>query len=412
MTRLLFGDCREVLARMGTASVDAVVTDPPYELGFMGKKWDNTGIAYDAGLWAEIMRVLKPGGHVVAFGATRTYHRMACAIEDAGLEIRDSLHWMYGSGFPKSRDLAKDLDKQEGIWRGRAGGIVSENPAMSGGNYERTPKGKPVTEAAAAWDGWQTALKPAHEPFVLARKPLIGTLVENVVTYGAGVININACRVPAFDGYEKAWDRPVSTNIGAKGGAFISTGEQHTVDISGNKPSGGRWPTNVVLSHSIGCMPNACLDGCPVQGIDRQSGEEVSKFFPVLNWDPEYDGAFFYQKKVSRSEREAGCESLEAKTPTGAEIGVGLKSPRAGAGRTQDTLHNNHPTVKPWRLMEWCIRLVTPPGGIVLDPFMGSGSTGIAAVHARAQFIGIEREPEYIQIAAARIAHARSMYEY
>jgi len=337
---------------------------------------------------------------------------MACAIEDAGLEIRDSLHWMYGSGFPKSRDLAKDLDKQEGIWRGRAGGIVSENPAMSGGNYERTPKGKPVTEAAAAWDGWQTALKPAHEPFVLARKPLIGTLVENVVTYGAGVININACRVPAFDGYEKAWDRPVSTNIGAKGGAFISTGEQHTVDISGNKPSGGRWPTNVVLSHSIGCMPNACLDGCPVQGIDQQSGEEVSKFFPVLNWDPEYDGAFFYQKKVSRSEREAGCESLEAKTPTGAEIGVGLKSPRAGAGRTQDTLHNNHPTVKPWRLMEWCIRLVTPPGGIVLDPFMGSGSTGIAAVHARAQFIGIEREPEYIQIAAARIAHARSMYEY
>jgi len=406
MTRLLFGDCREVLARLGTASVDAVVTDPPYELGFMGKKWDSTGIAYDVDLWREVARVLKPGGHVLAFGATRTYHRMACAIEDAELEIRDSLHWMYGSGFPKGLDPAKSLDKHSGIWRGRAGAVMSDNTAMSGGNYERAPKGRAVTEAAANWEGWNTALKPAHEPFVLARKTFDTTLIDNILAYGTGPINIDICRVPSDDGFEKAWDNPVRTNIGAKGGAYITTGEQHEVDITANRPVGGRWPPNVVLSHGPGCVPGACLSGCPVFGLDAQESG-VSKFFPVIDLDTDYGDPFYYASKVSRSEREAGCERFDVR-PAGGLI-----------GRNDGTLggepvkrRNNHPTVKPWRLMQWCINLVTPPGGIVLDPFMGSGSTGIAAVHSRRMFIGIEREPDYLGIARARIAHAQSLYEY
>lgn len=409
MNRLLFGDCRAALAHIGTHSIDAVVTDPPYELGFMGKSWDSTGIAYDVTLWREIFRVLKPGGHLVAFGATRTYHRMACAIEDAGLEIRDSLHWMYGSGFPKSRDVSKDLDKQAGIWRGKAGAVMSDNTAMSGGNYERTPKGRAVTEAAAAWDGYGTALKPAHEPFVLSRKPFAGTLAENVCLEGTGVININACRVPSDDGFEKAWDKPVRTNIGAKGGKFITTGAQHEVDITANRPVGGRWPTNLVLSHGPGCMPGACTEKCPVPVLNAQEAG-VEKFFPVLNWDPEYDGAFFYHSKVSKSEREAGCDGLEARR--GGSLNMRTDAHAQSNGEDTGPRKNHHPTVKPWRLMQWCIKLACPTGGTVLDPFMGSGSTGIAATHARTNFIGIEREPEYFNIATARIAHARSLYEY
>jgi site-specific DNA-methyltransferase (adenine-specific) len=328
-------------------SIDSIVTDPPYELGFMGKKWDSTGIAYDATLWAECLRVLKPGGHLIAFGGTRTYHRMTCAIEDAGFEIRDCIQWIYGSGFPKSHNLDGD------------------------------------------WHGFGTALKPAVEPAVLARKPLSGTVADNVMTWGVGALNIDGCRVPSDDGFEKAWDKPVRTNIANGGGAF-GTGESSkrgtkAIDISANKPVGGRWPANVIFDEEAAQM------------LDEQSGHSVSKATPRNNgqfksFSKGFDYAhtthghsdsggasrFFYVAKASRAEREAGLDG---------------DSERA----------NHHPTVKPITLMRYLIRLVTPPGGTVLDPFMGSGSTGCAAMLEAMQFIGIELNAEYLEIARRRI---------
>jgi len=330
MARLLFGDCRDILRLMGDATVDAIVTDPPYELGFMGKAWDASGIAYNVDLWRELFRVLKPGGHLIAFGATRTYHRMACAIEDAGFEIRDSLHWIYATGWPKSTDLAKAADKRAGIWRGRAGDVVSENGAMSGGNYVRTPKGDPVTEAAWNWNGWGSALKPSHEPFILARKDFTGTLVDCVLSSGVGGLHIDACR--------------------------------HE----------GKWPMNVILSHDSACGAE-CVPECPIAQLEAHA-PGAAGYFPTI--PPIPDGSFRYVKKPGKEEKAAGCGD------------------------------NPHPTVKPTALMDWCIRLVAPHGGTVLDPFMGSGSTGISAINCGRHFIGIEQDPDFYMVSRARIAHA------
>lgn len=379
-SRLLSGDCREVLRLIGSDTLDAIVCDPPYEIGFMGRGWDSTGIAYDVGLWKEALRVLKPGGHLIAFGATRTYHRMAVAIEDAGFQLRDSLHWIYGSGFPKSTDLAKEADKQHGIWRGRAGAQISGNPAMSGGNYERTAKGDPVTESGWAWKGWGSALKPGHEPFVLARKPIPGTLIKNVLAYGLGGLNIDACRVPIKPGsvdFSRKQRQKESNGVTPFGTAHNIGKEIDTYK------EGGRWPANVVFSHSADCGSD-CANDCPVAALEAQY-PGASEFFPIIGGDT-FDLPFYYSPKVSRAEREAGCSRT---------------SPEAG-----EEISNTHPTVKPWRLMEWCINLVCPHGGLVLDPFMGSGSTGIAAVRSGRNFIGIEQNATYYEIARARIRHA------
>ena len=193
--KLINNDCIAAMKEMADDSVDSIVTDPPYELGFMGKSWDASGIAFNIEVWQEALRVLKPGGHLLAFSGSRTYHRMTVAIEDAGFEIRDQIQWIYGSGFPKSLDVSKAIDKQEGIWRGRAGAVTTENGSMSGANFERTPKEPPVTEFAKQWQGGGTALNPAHEPIVLARKPLIGTVAANVLTHGTGGLNIDGSRV-------------------------------------------------------------------------------------------------------------------------------------------------------------------------------------------------------------------------
>jgi site-specific DNA-methyltransferase (adenine-specific) len=403
MFRLLSGDCREALRLLGPDSVDAVVCDPPYELGFMGKGWDSTGIAYDVGLWKEALRVLKPGGHLIAFGATRTYHRMAVAIEDAGFQMRDSLHWIYGSGFPKSTDLSKEADKQAGIWRGRAGALTSGNPAMSGGNYARTAKGEPVTEAGWNLKGWGSALKPGHEPFVLARKPMPSTLIKNVLGYGLGGLNIDACRVPYKPGsvdFSRKQRQQRADGVVQFGAAGLIGKEIDTYK------EGGRWPANIVFSHSATCA-EACADDCPVAALEAQY-PGASEFFSVIGGDT-LDTPFFYSPKVSRVEREAGCEHLplvsgaEAVNRTEGSAGMG---PRAGAGRTAELVHNHHPTVKPWSLMAWCINLVCPANGVVVDPFMGSGSTGIAAVRTGRNFIGIEQNAAYYDIARARIGHA------
>jgi site-specific DNA-methyltransferase (adenine-specific) len=367
-----------MMATLEDASVDAVVCDPPYELGFMGKSWDASGIAYDVEVWRQALRVLKPGGHLLAFSGSRTYHRMTCAIEDAGFEIRDQIMWVYGSGFPKSLNVSIAIDKAAGAMGHRGKRVSVAGNRLNGGedipNAFSVAAHDPITDPARQWSGWGTALKPAHEPICLARKPLVGTVAANVLAHGTGAINVDGCRVAATDGYEKAWDRPVSTNIGAHGGAYITTGEQHTVDLSTNKPEGGRWPANFIHDGS--------------EEATAGLGEAAR---------------FFYTPKAGREDREEGCGHMEAKRPASHEANTNLTSPRAGAGRTAETVRNVHPTVKPTDLMRYLCRLVTPPGGTVLDPFTGSGSTGRGAVLEGFNFIGCELSPEYAEIARARI---------
>jgi len=484
------GDCREVMATLPAESVDAIVCDPPYGLSFMGKGWDHGVPGVD--FWVEALRVLKPGGHLIAFGGTRTYHRLAVAIEDAGFEVRDCLMWLYGSGFPKSLDVSKAMDKQNGEQRRpqylrftewmRSTGITAkqineitdsfmgshyltdrEQPAVPTeemfsklrphlptvpddieelvrmrtveaenfksrkvvsekrvdmfGEYEvqdirkmidpqKARPGIPLqqnhtkmvaitapnTDLAKEWHGWGTALKPAYEPAILARKPLRGTVADNVAQWGVGGLNIDGCRVPSDDGFEKAWDKPVNTNI-SNGSSAFGTGTStergtHLVDISANKPTGGRWPANVILDEEAAAA------------LDAQSGGA---------------SRFFYTAKASRSEREAGLDGVEAKAISNAKHGGNMmgsewvndsRHPEGGykTAITAPQRANHHPTVKPIALMRYMIRLVAPRGAVVLDPFMGSGSTGCAAMVEGMQFIGIDITPEYVDIARRRLA--------
>lgn len=377
---LYLGDCVEVMRAMPDASVDAIVTDPPYELGFMGKHWDGTGIAYSIEMWREALRVLKPGGHLAAFGGTRTYHRMACAIEDAGFEVRDCLAWMYGSGFPKSMDVSKAIDKAAGAERAVVGTRTDGAKRIyDNGDGARMPDEfyitAPATDAARQWDGWGTALKPAYEPIVLARKPLIGTVAANVLTHGTGALNIDGCRI------ETDW-------AADRGEAWLRSGRQATADAAWQGPSEkrdgstvadrvsplGRWPANVLLDEEAATL------------LDLENEEAPSRFF--------------YTAKASRSEREAGLEAFEeSRRSDGREKDI--ENPRL---RT-NARHNDHPTVKPVDLMRWLCRLVTPPGGVILDPFNGSGTTGMGALDEGFRYIGIEREQRYIEIARHRITH-------
>lgn len=370
--RILVGDCRVMMSTLPDASVDAVVCDPPYELGFMGKAWDASGIAYDVEVWRQALRVLKPGGHLLAFSGSRTYHRMTCAIEDAGFEIRDQIMWVYGSGFPKSLDVSKAIDKAAGAEREVVGkqkvpvghAFAGKVYGSDGSAHRVAPITAPATDVARQWSGWGTALKPAHEPICLARKPLVGTVAANVLAHGTGAINVDGCRV---DGAKTRapvghYERPSIGTVGHSG--FRDGRNDHL----------GRWPANFIH------------DGSEEATIGL--GEAAR---------------FFYTAKASREDREEGCGHLEAKRPASHEANTNLTSPRAGAGRTAETVRNVHPTVKPTELMRYLCRLVTPPGGTVLDPFTGSGSTGRGAVLEGFNFIGCELSPEYAEIALARI---------
>jgi DNA modification methylase/transcriptional regulator with XRE-family HTH domain len=489
--QILHGDCRQILPTIPTASVDSIVTDPPYELGFMGKRWDATGIAYDVEMWAECLRVLKPGGHLLAFGGTRTYHRMACAIEDAGFEIRDSIHWLYGSGFPKSLDVSKAIDRAggaspadqaallrrrreaEGLTREAVAEAVGSTPSsirdweegrarargaavefivpsdayrakladlLGYSSDERRKVGVAVsrvsdgstyglghsgalrsggnTDAAKQWDGWGTALKPAHEPIVVARKPLDGTVAANVLQHGTGALNIDACRI-------------------------------HEADKA------GRWPANVVLTHNSSCKQightqvrtgttyldnrttnyNAtsymitdgrtgihgyadnngmetvplyeCTPDCPI-GQLSQNTANAQRFFLNTEWDHiantnDHWPRYFYIAKPSKAERNNGLDGLPErnKYKAGGVGGTGgLRSVEAAVNATP--VANHHPTVKPLTLIRYLIKLVTPPDGTVLDPFAGSGTTLTAAILEHRHTIGIELTDEYHPIIHAR----------
>lgn len=335
---LYLGDCKEIMRDIPDNSVDSIVTDPPYGLSFMCKKWDYDVPGVD--IWAECLRVLKPGGHLLAFAGTRTQHRMAVRIEDAGFEIRDMIAWVYGSGFPKSHNLA------------------------------------------AEWRGWGTALKPAMEPITVARKPLIGTVAANVLAHGTGGLNIDGCRVACSD---KA-KFPLG-EYGPRMGVAYAQDEWSKTQVSrtGDDNTSGRWPANLI----------------------HDGSDEVVEQFP----SPHGAGG------ATDGRHCAGVRAGERNTPGGFQYGGA--APRYGdsgsaarffycakASKRDRGAENNHPTVKPTDLMAYLCRLVTPPGGVVLDPFMGSGSTGKAAVHEGFRFIGIEREPKYFDIACRRIEQA------
>jgi site-specific DNA-methyltransferase (adenine-specific) len=383
----------------------------------MGKGWDRgvPGVEF----WQEALRVAKPGAHLLAFGGTRTFHRLTVAIEDAGWEIRDCMMWLYGSGFPKSHDVSKAIDRAAGATREvvgidpryvgmseaakRAMGRVAFD-ASQGFSGDPSLITAPATPEASAWQGWGTALKPAWEPVIVARKPLSGTVADNVLRYGTGALNIDGCRVGAdlVTTSHTKWNG----TAGWQGNASTGTTSTHT----------GRWPANVMHDGSdevVAGFPDSHSSGGTAGGANGSvyangKGIPHPSFFNYA--DSGSAARFFYCAKASRTDRDEGCDHLPARSGADAverdEGTAGLQSPRAGAGRTADTVRNFHPTVKPTDLMRYLCRLVTPPAGLVLDPFCGSGSTGKAALLEGLRFVGVDLDPAHVAIAEARCQFA------
>lgn len=492
---LICADCLDAMQAMPEKSVDAIVTDPPYGLEFMGKEWDRFSGGFSknedwehgnlGGLprqrhrnikcpecdkwiydhppdnctcggirrtqmrqyeqfgyaWAvEALRVAKPGAHLLAFGGTRTWHRLACALEDAGWEIRDTIMWVYGSGFPKSHDISKAIDREAGAERevvgkrvyadgtvGHVGSRVGSNDGWKrpwqereGEEWQGKAQTAPATPDAARWQGWGTALKPAWEPIIVARKPVNCTVAENVLKWGTGGINVDGCRI----GF--ASDADEGETKGKNQHTHYKNPNSNRDSYSGSMPprqdytAQGRWPANLIHDGSdevLAGFPQSSVTGRRV--TEHKRTPAVNTPFTMGNPLAEYTDSgsaarFFYCAKASKQDRDEGCEGMPYHTAgecTDREEGTaGLESPRAGAGRTNGS-RNHHPTVKPTALMRYLCRLVTPPGGTVLDPFAGSGSTGKAAVLEGFEFVGIEKDAEYCEIARARIAKAQEQME-
>ena len=446
----IMGDSKVETKQLPENSFDAIITDPPYELGFMGKKWDSTGIAYDKEFWEGQLRVLKPGGHLLAFGGTRTYHRMTCAIEDAGFEIRDMIEWIYGSGFPKSLNIEKAINKMDGV-------KFKEKPANGVGFMNenddgyRTTKNQleqigDSTERANEWEGWGTALKPAHEPICVARKPFQGTVAENVLKWGNGGLNIDGCRIPLNGEPNPAG----SAKRVFKSNKFTDSKIYGDNTTTSDK---GRFPANLILeciceetkegqeignghfNSKVKMVDHTLYEGgfkdfeqqdgvlkekslihtnpdCPCYLLDAQSGQLSSGSISTVNSTKQNNvygkfnkanvndfhankgGAsrFFYCAKASKSERDEGVAGV-----------AGVGALRDG-GRPSEPRRNTHPTVKPVATMGYLIKLVTKPGYIVLDPFLGSGSTMFACRMTERQCLGYEIGEEY-----EKILHGHSM---
>ena len=417
--RVFLGDCRDVLKSLPDNSVDSVVTDPPYELGFMGKKWDSSGIAYDVTVWAECLRVLKPGGHLLAFGGSRTYHRLGVAIEDAGFEIRDTIAWISSKTFPKSLNVSKAIDKKLGVNRkivgsSRGVGVAAEDNLHGGINrgavgVKQVAVDIPVTEAgsdeARQWEGWGTGLKQVVEPVVLARKPLDGTVAENTLRWGVGGINIDKTRIATGDRFG--------------GGAKATSGFVNGYEGDGWQPGSaqGRWPANVILDEvSAGLLDEQ--SGVSVSKVANrgdvnfghfagyaENGASLKDETATIRGHGDSGGAsrFFYVAKASKRDRNEGLEELPLGQIFPQNNSLERKEMNATAG---SRVQNFHPTVKPTQLMRYLIKLVTPAGGTVLDPFTGSGSTGKAALLDGFQFVGAELTEEYLPIIEGRLRWA------
>jgi len=421
-TKLMLGDNIESLKKLPDNSIDSIVSDPPYGLSFMGKKWDYDVPSVD--FWKEVYRVLKPGGHVLSFGGTRTYHRMVVNIEDAGFEIRDQIMWLYGSGFPKSLNIGKAVQKLSGDIEviGKAKGA-----GTPGNTYINTDLKSEIDliRIDNEWEGWGTSLKPANEPICVARKPLSEkSVAENVLKWGTGGINIDGCRVN-FNG-----DKPKECELvdfrgdGSQMNLNASGKERKTIEDRNYIPNEeGRFPANIILDEIAGEL----LD--EQSGITKTNhkGNKTDKGIvggvngfgrgtEVARCDKGGASRFFYQAKVSKAERNMGLDDFEATTTGGKGHGLDRRCSHCNTSmlKPEDckceepnwitpAKKNTHPTVKPVSLMAYLCRLVTPPNGIVLDPFMGSGSTGIAARLEGFRFLGMEMDKDYFKIAESRI---------
>lgn len=449
MYHVMHSDALEALRELPDCSVDSIVTDPPAGIGFMGRNWDSDKggrdrwIRWLADIMRECLRVLKPGGHALVWALPRTSHWTATAVEDAGFEIRDVVMHLFGSGFPKSLNVSKAIDDVAGVAPTVIGSrMLTGTAAMSteekGGTYvagsgaragatKEVPITVPTSDLARQWSGFGTALKPAAEHWILARKPLVGTVARNVLEYGTGALNVDGCRIGMTDADADAIN---AKHAGMDVAAYereAGTSLQLSADPMPLKAASahalGRWPANVTLDPEAAAMLDEQSLAGGMHGAgkarDASEGTHTAGTATILGANlggpaPRFGDSggasrFFYVAKPSTREREAGCEGLPrkgaAELTDREEDTDGLKSPRAGAGRTSAGRANHHPTVKSIALMRWLVRLITPPGGLVLDPFCGSGTTGCAAVLEGMHFIGVDQSDEYVAIATARIGH-------
>lgn len=440
--KLYKGDMRNMLNVIRKESIDAVLTDPPYELNFMGKGWDNAGVSFNSDTWKNCYEVLKPGGYLLAFGGSRTYHRIACAIEDAGFEIRDTIMWLYGSGFPKSMNIGLAIDKKNGVeskvvGKGKSGKEETHTNSLNmvkggfGGEYE-------IKEAQNEWQGWGTCLKPSFEPIIVARKPFKGSLVDNVIEYGVGGINIDECRVETND---KLSIHSTSKNT-EQNDMYKWSKERET--FTRPEQNLGRFPANTILTYDETDFDEVC-GGFPYtnsgkmklnsevkrKGItedmpvfnSKNCGIDVNKATGLCSFgDSGSASRYFYCAKASKKDRDEGLDNFEEKTTCvdkhyADEYKKDVNACSGKYNATQCPKKNIHPTVKPTELMQYLVRLVTPNGGTVLDPFNGSGSTGKAVMYENKErnkgykYIGIELTEEYLPIAQARIEYVSNLKE-